>query len=323
MKNSRLLILLIIIFAGFAAIWLFPSVIRAQIPKSSGLTLKKISYCVQVSANGEICSDGAGAVKAQSSYVVGDALVKEGDRIEIGQAVASIDKAQTINKITSAIAVSSPGLSQSIAEASFAGTIPEAVYAESEGVVSEVCVKPGDYVESGDTIIRLDSGEKYIASLAVSESNMPGIEVGQKVTLSGNAFGKKKYTGTVISIGNSARKTYSGTTQKTVVDVVCSIDSPDDSIKPGYTVKGKIDTSGVKIASIVPYEAVSQDEKGEYVYVYESGRAYKRYIETGEELANGVEILSGLSETEEIIADPSVIRADGSIVIIERGDELA
>ena len=79
----------------------------------------------------------------------------------------------------------------------------------------------------------------------------------------------------------------------------------------------------MKIASILPYEAVSQDEKGEYVYVYESGRAYKRYIETGEELANGVEILSGLSETEEIIADPSVIRADGSIVIIERGDELA
>lgn len=52
---------------------------------------------------------------------------------------------------------------------------------------------------------------------------------------------------------------------------------------------------------ILPYEAINQDDNGEFVYILRNGRVYKRYVETGRELSGGVELKTSIASDENII----------------------
>ena len=66
---------------------------------------------------------------------------------------------------------------------------------------------------------------------------------------------------------------------------------------------------------LVPYEAVLQDDVGtEYVYLYESGRAVRRDVVTGEEYETGIAITEGLAGTELLVENASEITRDGMVI---------
>ena len=94
------------------------------------------------------------------------------------------------------------------------------------------------------------------------------------------------YIGTVDRISDTASKVQFGNVQKTAVEVKIKIDSPDDILKQGYTASVKLITSEPSTMSLVPYEAVNQDDNGEYVYILRDGKAEKLYVETGAEVSN-------------------------------------
>ena len=109
-----------------------------------------------------------------------------------------------------------------------------------------------------------------------------------------------------------------GTHEETVVDVCASIDNLDEEVKAGYTINAKIVVEKEKEINVVPYEAVMQDEnETEYVYVFANGMAVRKDIETGVELTDGVEVLSGVSQDEPIIFTPNKVKKDGTRVKIE------
>ena len=86
-------------------------------------------------------------------------------------------------------------------------------------------------------------------------------------------------------------------------------------MKPGYTVSGVIKDQDPQSALIIPYEAIQQDELNqEYVYVYESGRAVRRNIVTGQELSWGVAVDMGLSEEDAVIQNASAIPGENCLV---------
>ena len=137
--------------------------------------------------------------------------------------------------------------------------------------------------------------------------------------LTGSAFPGTVYTGTIGQIANSARRQYSGTTQETVVDVTVNLDAPDEGIKAGYSVKAKVVTSEERTVKVLSYEAVAQDADGtEYVYVFRDGVARRCDIRTGEEFGEGVEVLSGLTGSDIILASPAAVKADGKYVRLKR-----
>ena len=156
-----------------------------------------------------------------------------------------------------------------------------------------------------------------VAKVSISESDIHEVSLGNKVTLSGQAFGSKTYSGTVAAIETSAKKSLFSTSQEAVVEATISLRDPDDSLKAGYSVKAKIVTGDTKDVSIVPYEAVMQDDlQNEYVYVYENSKVYKQYIETGLELANGIEVTEGLTADSYIVETPERVREDGEQVMV-------
>ena len=95
-----------------------------------------------------------------------------------------------------------------------------------------------------------------------------------------------------------------------------AINNPDDNLKAGYTANAKIMLSEPITMTVVPYEAVNQDDKGEYVYILEENKAVRRYVTTGYELSDGIEVTSGLSSGDYVITVDENY-SDGKVVLVK------
>lgn len=162
-------------------------------------------------------------------------------------------------------------------------------------------VEHTDCVSLSGTVMRNMREDTFSVQVYVPEQDISKVSVGQTAEITGDAFPGVTYMGEVSKISDIATKVQSGNVQKTAVEVTVNINEPEESLKQGYTAQVKLITSEPDVMTIVPYEAVNQDDTGEFVYVLTDGKAYKRYIETGEELSAGVELKTVLDENERII----------------------
>jgi multidrug efflux pump subunit AcrA (membrane-fusion protein) len=153
----------------------------------------------------------------------------------------------------------------------------------------------------------------------IPEKDISRIKIGQEGVVTGTAFPDSIYKAQVIGIAEGAGKIIVGNATKTVVEVWSQILSPDKMLKNGYTATIEIVTGDTKRKRLIPYEAVNQDEDGTFIYVLKGSTAVKRYIETGEDLPDGIEVIAGLDENEEVISLPEGV-SDGDEVVMENAD---
>lgn len=165
---------------------------------------------------------------------------------------------------------------------------------------------------SGSIIKNARTGELWVQTF-VSEKDISSVKLGQSAEITGEAFSDCVYTGEVTKISDAASKIQVGNSLKTMVEVEILIINPDERLKPGFTAKVKINTSEPKEMTIIPYDAVNQDNTGEYVYVLEDGTAVKKYIITGTELSSGVEVLSGINDNDTIITVDKEVKEGNTV----------
>jgi hypothetical protein len=167
---------------------------------------------------------------------------------------------------------------------------------------------------------RNDTMNTINVQMFVSERDISKIKIGQIAEVRGDAFPDKVYTAEITSISTMASKVTVGSVSKTVVEVWAEITGADDSLKSGYTARVAVKVGDSEEKRLLPYEAVDQDENGEFVWVSDNGIAAKRYIVTGEELPDGIEVVAGLFDTDEIIKIPDGVNV-GDEIAIEGEDE--
>lgn len=158
-----------------------------------------------------------------------------------------------------------------------------------------------------------ENNGQWFATVAVKERDISLIAEGQAAEINGAAFPSGKYSGRVYKIADSARQTSTVTSVETVVDVIVLIDD-GEGLRSGYTAQAEIATDDRRAVCLLPYSVICQDEQGEYVYVMEQGRANRRYIQTGGELPEGAEIISGLDLNDSVILQPEKV-SNGAYVL--------
>lgn len=182
------------------------------------------------------------------------------------------------------------------------------VFAATSGTISSLNCNVDSIVRKGDRIITIANSKGFQVRLNVNESRISDIKLGQKAIISGAGFKDRKYNGKVKSISNEAKQVVNTSGPETTVDVIVSFDNDSDNLenmKPGFTVKCKIQKEEHKNLLVVPYDMVGADNTGkEYVYKYKKGRAFKSYITTGKEFEEGLEVLNGIDEGDMIITTP-------------------
>jgi multidrug efflux pump subunit AcrA (membrane-fusion protein) len=182
--------------------------------------------------------------------------------------------------------------------------------------VEPVKIAKVSYIESvtaTGNIVKNEENGVICVQTFIPEKDISEIRTGLSASVTGTAFPDRIYDAEVIGIASNASKITIGNATKTVVEVWAQILDPDEVLKSGYTAEITIVTGNPEQMRLIPYEAVNQDDGGEYIFVLKNGIAVKRYIKTGDELPEGIEIISGLLENEEVITSAENI-SDGEEV---------
>lgn len=235
--------------------------------------------------------------------IAGEVYVKAGEPVEAGQPLFSLDVGATKQAMAAAGgSLSALGLTDKDLESA-----PAEVKAPISGILTTLNVAQGELTDTENACAVISSNESLQVTISINEKSLKKASVGQTVNVSGMAFDKDIYQGTLSYIAPSARQQLAGSTTETVVDAVVTLDDDqlDDSLRPGLSAKARIVIGSTPAALVVPYEDVMQDEEGnEYVFLYQEGKAVKRMVVTGDELTSGYQILEGLQNGDQVIRAP-------------------
>ena len=306
MKPMKKYIALAIACAALAAgVSYLPAAVEASVPAAVSISPTEVYYSESVNTSGTLCYIGQGDVTSALPLVLSEFEVEEGDHVEVGDVIARVDRKASETFISSLGKVSQ--LAAATASLSTAmSLIPEEITADRSGTVISTA-GAGAAVESGTSIATIAGTDSLVLTSAVSELNIARIQPGQPVEFTLSAYPDDVFTGTVSKIAGSARSQYSGSVLETVVDVLISPDTTDPRLCSGLTADVRFQLSDPRKICVLPYNAIGQDEEGEYVYLLEDGAAVKHKIFTGAEFSDGTEVIKGATINDKVFLDPEDI----------------
>lgn len=310
----------LLIISAFVPSWIADSRVEVTLT-----TVKADEYTESVIANGSIEYDRKKEVYSDLPVIPEQVLVEIGDHVEVGDLLATVNVEDTCAAAINILNLGNSNIPAEVVSAlsgydtevsKLVDMIPDKIIANASGTVTELTMVKGAIAMPTSSLAVISESDQLQAKLAVNEASVSKVKTGQKVTISGTGFKNRSYTGVVKKVYPTARKQYVGTTQETVVDVIVDFDRLDDQIKSGFSVKAVIETAPKKEFYTLPYECIEQDEKGEYVYIYQYGKAWKKYIESGIEKTDTVEIKSGIEWDDRVITNASKVEHNMFVKVI-------
>ncbi|MDF1495104.1 efflux RND transporter periplasmic adaptor subunit [Caproiciproducens sp. CPB-2] len=289
------------------------SVVPVSIVKVNPVTVENSVTC-----SGRVERVSTHNVYSPSAAFVSQVYVQLGDKVTQGQRLMDIQVPSSASDSSSSSDSELDGTYESLLN-QYSGQsqiTTRTITSPYEGKITSLSVANQGYVQAGTPVAVIsDNSDMLQVRLSVNESQISDIKKGQKAIITGVGFKNTAYTGTVKSISAEAKQMVSTTGQETVVEVIVSVEKPGSDIKPGYTAKAKIITSENPNVLIAPYNAVRADKNGnEYVFKLKEKKAVKTPVVTDREFDDGFEITSGLSENDEVIANPDSV-SNGAHVI--------
>lgn len=240
------------------------------------------------------------------SCVAEEVYVKTGQKVAKGDVLFTVDV-----DATKAVMATAGGMSaEQIAKTPVSGELTAPV----TGVVTTLNVKAGEATNAKKPCVVITASDTVQVRVAIAESKLRDVQVGQKVRIHGSAFQKDSYEGHISSISPVAYAVSVGGVSTTVVDALVELAEQDESLRIGLTAKADVVVESTEDGFVVPYEYVEQDDNGnEYVYLLVDGRAKKQIIKTGAELSEGFQVISGLQAGDQVITRPQHVQ-DGDVV---------
>ncbi len=273
------------------------------------VTVESSSVRQTVECTGKVASADVAEVFVDVPCIAQTVFVSEGQYVEAGDVLFTVDKEAT---------------QQVLAQlgGAVSGSAPTQVTAPVSGVVSGLSVSEGQVASNLEPCAVISSGNTVHIAVVVRERYVSRIALGQEVEISGVAFAKERYHGTVTHIASSAHQEYIGTSSETVVDAVVTLreEELDDSLRAGLNARARVLVNVIEEALLVPYTCIAQDDEGnEYIYVYnEKDNTVSRVVpEFGEECEEGVLVVSGLASGARIVQEPERLSGERLAVQVE------
>ncbi len=282
-----------------------PNAAVSAVPAFETVSAHDVMFSETLTCGGALSFIGQADVTSPLPLVIKQYTVSEGDYVKAGDIIAEIDREGSASYIESvgqltqlAVAAANIGTAVSL--------IPEHITADRTGRVVSTA-GAGAVVDAGGSIASIAGTDSLAITAAVSEQYISSVSLGQPVTITLAAYPDEKFTGTVQHISGSARNKYVGSVLETVVDVTIAPDKFDTRFKSGLSADVTFTLTEPKKICVLPYEAIGQDEGGEYVYVLDDGKACRRKIFTGAEFSDGTEIIKGVTSSDKVFTKPEVI----------------
>ena len=222
------------------------------------------------------------------------------------------------------------------------------VTAPLEGVVTSLPIKEGEVTvigtmnNAGTQLMTVSDMGSVEAVMMVDETSVPQVKVGQKATLSIDAYPNKKFEGTVTEVGSSPVPKNDPDLLALVANseainfkVKIRMENPPDTIRPGFSVTADVVTGHRDGATAIPIQALvvrdmekkdksasaGRPETEEGVYTIKDGKLDFVKVKTGIAGELMIEALEGPKPGQEIVTGPfKVLRQvkEGDKVLIEK-----
>ncbi|KKP59225.1 MAG: hypothetical protein UR54_C0030G0003 [Candidatus Roizmanbacteria bacterium GW2011_GWA2_34_18] len=181
------------------------------------------------------------------------------------------------------------------------------IYAPISGTVSGLSLQIGSVINSQSSsntsattnkIANIKTDALPTLSINLTEIDIPKIKIGDKATITFDAFSDKTFTGKVISIDTVGSVSSGVTNYPTVI----LLDTKSNTILPNMGVTANIITNTKDEVLLIPSSAVKSDENGNnYVQILKNGKPDNQNIEIGLVSDSQTEITSGLNVGDTVI----------------------
>jgi RND family efflux transporter MFP subunit len=171
------------------------------------------------------------------------------------------------------------------------------------GAIASVDVEVNENVSQGQPIVRITSGAEQEVEVAIPEVLISQIREGAAVTVAFDAIPGRSFAAVVTEVGVAATGT------ATTFPVTVRLAQASDDVRSGMAAEVTFDfrprDGGERI--VLPTYAVGGDRGGRFVYVLVPsdepgvGRVRRKDVEVGDLTREGLEIISGLTEGEEVV----------------------
>jgi len=206
------------------------------------------------------------------------------------------------------------------------------IVAPVNGVISKLNLKKGERVVgtsqmSGTEIMRIANMASMEVQVDVSENDIIRVKLGDTATIEVDAYPEKTFLGVVTQIANSANNTGITLTTDQITNFTVKIRMLPSSYNtlakamgrspflPGMSASADIKTLEILDVLSVPIQAVTtreeedsdnvkETELKEVVFVFQQDSVAMKEVKTGIQDDSYIQVLSGLSEDDEIVIGP-------------------
>lgn len=244
-----------------------------------------------ISTTGTVQPQNRLELKPTISGRIESILVKEGEKVKIGQTLAWMSSTERAALLDAARAQDEKSMKywQDAYK-------PTPLVAPIDGEVIVRAVEPGQTVTSSDAVIVLS--DRLIVNAQVDETDIGKVKPGQTAIISLDAYPQVKVDAKVDHISYESKVV----NNVTIYEVEIVPQRVPDVFRSGMSANVNIVETNKDNILIIPLEALNLDEKGNFVLLKSQDKEpIKRHVELGILGEDNVEIISGLNAKDTVI----------------------
>lgn len=183
------------------------------------------------------------------------------------------------------------------------------IRATIDGVVSSRDIKLGQNIVASSVAFRITDTRELVAYLQIPQGELVKFSAGHNASLQVDSMPDTDFRATIARISPTI-DVRSGTFRATAF-----VNNDSGYLVPGMFARFIISYEKHEDALLIPLDAVVEEDDEMTVYVVADGQVARRVIQTGIASDSQIEILGGLTETDEIVVVGHSGLRDGSKVL--------
>ncbi|OOY47651.1 efflux RND transporter periplasmic adaptor subunit [Solemya velum gill symbiont] len=189
------------------------------------------------------------------------------------------------------------------------------IHADFDGLITERLVEPGDFAEKNRHLLTVIDPLSLVIEVTLSQLLLPSVNKGDAVEVQIDALGQQWHPAKIIRI----HPTIDPLTGQGTVEV--GFDELPSGIKSGQRATLRLAITSDEIL-LIPYSALQQNRERNWVYLIKDGKSVEQDIVPGEYWPDGIAIIDGIEDGDEVITRGFLGLKNGAkVTIVEAQDD--
>ena len=193
----------------------------------------------------------------------------------------------------------------------------KSVHAPFSGILGIRRVNLGQYLNSGDPVVPLQSIDPIYVNFTLPQQELSRVKTGGGIRVATEDGKGPERSGKITAINSIVDESTRN------VEVQATLANPDGALRPGMYVKVQVDLDTKQSIVPLPASAISYAPYGDSVYIVEDvkgpdGKAYRgvrqQFVKLGASRGDQVAVLSGIKPGEEVVSAGAFKLRNGAAV---------